>query len=122
MPYSIEALAKEGFSGHLDLVLLASLRQEEMHGYALIERMREASGGRLDYAEGTIYPALRRLEDEGLVRSRWREGDGRRRRVYALTARGARALAAQQADWNSYVRSIKALPSTALMQIGRAHV
>lgn len=102
-------MARDGFSGHLDLVLLASLEHESRHGYALIEHMRETSGGHLDYPEGTIYPALRRLEDQGLVRSRWSDSDGRRRRVYSLTARGARSLAQHRSDWDTYVGSVRAI-------------
>lgn len=102
-------MARDGFSGHLDLVLLASLEHEPRHGYALIEHMRERSGGHLDYAEGTIYPALRRLEDQGLVRSRWSDTDGRRRRVYSLTAHGSRALGRQRSDWDTYVGSVQAI-------------
>jgi PadR family transcriptional regulator, regulatory protein PadR len=102
-------MAREGFSGHLDLLLLASLRDQPMHGYALIEHVRLASQGHFDYPEGTIYPALRRLEDEGLVRSRWSEADTRRRRIYALTAKGQRALINQQTEWSRYIGSVEAV-------------
>jgi PadR family transcriptional regulator, regulatory protein PadR len=102
-------MAREGFSGHLDLLLLASLQDRTMHGYALIEHVRQASGGRFDYPEGTIYPALRRLEDEGLVKSRWTDLDGRRRRIYALTARGTKAFAGQQAEWRRYIGGVEAV-------------
>jgi DNA-binding PadR family transcriptional regulator len=80
-----------------------------MHGYALIEHMREASGGHLDYPEGTIYPALRRLEDQGFVRSRWSDSDGRRRRVYSLTPRGVRSLENHRSEWDRYVGSVRAI-------------
>jgi transcriptional regulator len=102
-------MAKEGFSGHLELLVLASLQTQPMHGYALIEHVRQRSGGQFAYPEGTIYPALRRLEDEGLVRSRWSELDGRRRRVYQLTAQGRRALAEQQEGWSRYIAGVKAV-------------
>jgi PadR family transcriptional regulator PadR len=102
-------MAREGFTGHLDLLLLASLRDQPMHGYALIEHVRLASHGHFDYPEGTIYPALRRLEDETLVRSHWDAADGRKRRVYAVTAKGRRALASQRADWNKYIGSVEAV-------------
>jgi PadR family transcriptional regulator, regulatory protein PadR len=102
-------MPRDSFSGHLDLVLLASLERASMHGYALIDHMRSTSGGRLDYPEGTIYPALRRLEDQGLVRSRWSDSDGRRRRVYSLTAKGARSLESHRSEWDSYVGGVQAL-------------
>lgn len=102
-------MAREAFSGHLDLVLLASLHRRPMHGYALIEDVRETSQGHFDYAEGTIYPALRRLEDDRLVRSSWMESDGRRRRVYALTAEGSHALKRHRDDWSRYIGGVQAV-------------
>src|ERR1700683_422725 len=98
MIYAIQcrAMPREPFSGHLDMLLLAALRSHAMHGYAIIEYMRETSAGQFDYAEGTIYPALRRLEDDGLVESRWSESDGRRRRVYTISPQGTKALLAQR--------------------------
>ena len=81
-------MAREQYSGHLDLLLLAALRARPLHGYAIIDQVRRSSGNRFDYPEGTVYPALHRLEDGGLLRSRWGDVDGRRRREYELTARG----------------------------------
>jgi PadR family transcriptional regulator, regulatory protein PadR len=98
------------YSGHLDLLLLSALRDEALHGYAVIERVRSASGGRFDYPEGTVYPALHRLEDEGLLRSRWVEDAGeRRRRVYELTRKGERALDSYRASWHEFVRGMSAV-------------
>jgi len=102
-------VARETFSGHLDMLLLASLKTRPMHGYAIIEHVREVSAGQFDYPEGTIYPALRRLEDDGLVRSRWSETDGRRRRVYQLTTAGNKALAAQRRTWAQFRTAIEAV-------------
>src|SRR3954447_11439935 len=102
-------MAELSLSGHLDLLLLAALRDGERHGYALIAHLRERSEGRFDYPEGTIYPALRRLEDEGLLASTWRELDGRRRRVYRLTAAGTRALAGRTQEWERFAGSVRAI-------------
>jgi DNA-binding PadR family transcriptional regulator len=102
-------MPREPFSGHLDMLLLAALHTREMHGYAIIEYMREASSGQFDYAEGTIYPALRRLEDDGLVRSGWSEAHGRRRRVYELSATGAKALAGHRSEWERFTRGVEAV-------------
>jgi DNA-binding PadR family transcriptional regulator len=102
-------MAREAFSGHLDLLLLAALRSEPRHGYAVIEHMRSASGGRLDYPEGTVYPALHRLEAEGLLRSRWSEVDGRRRRVYELTRTGTAALDGRRREWERFAESVGAV-------------
>src|SRR5258707_11071275 len=89
-------MPREAFSGHLELLLLAALRSRPMHGYAVIEFVRETSAGQFDYAEGTIYPALRRLEDDGLVRSSWRDENGRRRRGYELSPQGAKGPAGRR--------------------------
>jgi PadR family transcriptional regulator PadR len=102
-------MPREPFSGHLDMLLLAALRSRAMHGYAIIEYVREASAGQFDYAEGTIYPALRRLEDDGLVESRWSERDGRRRRVYTIHAKGRDALAGHRRDWERFRRGVEAV-------------
>src|SRR5215207_10105313 len=92
----------EGVKGHLDLLLLASLKAGSGHGYALIERLRETSGGAFAFPEGTIYPALHRLERLGLVESSWSVDAARRRRVYTLTRKGRDALAREQRDWRRF--------------------
>jgi DNA-binding PadR family transcriptional regulator len=76
------------------------------HGYAVIAALRERSGGTFDLPEGTIYPALHKLEDGGLLSSSWAQPDGRRRRVYGLTQAGVAALAAQQSEWRRFARSV----------------
>jgi PadR family transcriptional regulator PadR len=98
----------EELKGHLDALLLAALEGGPRHGYAVIEALRQTSGGRLDMATGTIYPALRRLEDAGLVTGSWSVVAGRRRRDYRLTPAGARALAAKRADWRDFTATISA--------------
>ena len=95
--------------GQLELVALASLRDGPRHGYAIIKELRGRSGGELDVLEGTLYPALHRLEHAGLVRSRWVTESGRRRRVYELTAKGRRGLRQQESEWRAFVRTLDAV-------------
>lgn len=96
--------------GHLDLLLLATLhRLGPAHGYAVITAMRESSAGTFDLAEGTVYPALHRLERDGLVGSRWDTSAPRRRRVYELTSDGAAALAVKQRQWLDFARGMQAI-------------
>src|SRR6266566_1679012 len=83
----------EELKGHLDAVLLAALEGGPRHGYAVIEALRQSTDGRLDLPTGTIYPALRRLEQAGLIAGAWSVVAGRRRRCYRLTAAGQRAPA-----------------------------
>jgi PadR family transcriptional regulator, regulatory protein PadR len=88
--------------GHLELLLLAAVSSEPGHGYAVIERLRGRSHGAFDFAEGTIYPALHRLEAVGLLESRWSRVGGRRRRVYALTRRGRAVLGEREDEWRRF--------------------
>lgn len=100
---------RERIKGHLDLLLLSVLTAGPAHGYAIIASLRERSGGTFDLPEGTIYPALHRLEDAGLLRSSWAAADGRRRRVYALTDAGADALTAERTEWRRFSRGVQAV-------------
>jgi len=96
--------------GHLDMIVLAALESGPAHGYAVIEIIRKRSGGAFDLPEGTVYPALHRLEEMRLLSSSWATAEsGRRRRVYALTARGKKALAGQRAVWSRFSGAIGAL-------------
>jgi PadR family transcriptional regulator PadR len=88
--------------GHLDFLLLGALAAGPAHGYAVAERLRARSGGALDLREGTLYPALHRLERSGLLDSKWSEVQGRRRRMYQLTAKGRRSLTTQQREWLAF--------------------
>ena len=92
----------EALKGHLDLLLLAVLAEGPAHGYAVIESLRQHSNGHFDLPEGTIYPALHRLESQGLLRSRWQEDAPRRKRVYELTPKGRQALAKRQEEWRKF--------------------
>ncbi len=88
--------------GHLDLLLLAVLSDGAKHGYAVIEDLRERSRDALDLPEGTVYPALHRLEKAGFLSSEWSEVRGRRRRTYRLTEQGRGALGEQSRAWSEF--------------------
>jgi|SRR5579859_237123 len=100
---------RERLKGNLDLLLLSVLSAGPAHGYAVIAALRERSDGTFDLPEGTIYPALHRLEEAGLLASSWAEADGRKRRVYRLTASGAAALTGQQAEWRAFANGVRAV-------------
>lgn len=96
--------------GHLDLVLLATLRRTgPVHGYGLIASLAEGSGGTFDLAEGTVYPALHRMEKDGLVTSEWSHREGRRRRVYSLTPEGREALKVKASTWGRLAAGVAAV-------------
>ena len=92
----------EALKGHLDGMLLAALEDGPRHGYAVIEYLRTASGGQLDLPTGTIYPALHRLEQAGLVSGSWSVTAGRRRRSYVLTDAGRAALQGRRSEWRTF--------------------
>ncbi|HSP72506.1 MAG TPA: helix-turn-helix transcriptional regulator [Gaiellaceae bacterium] len=102
-------MQREVLKGHLDLLLLATVAEEPAHGYLVVERLKERTGGELDLAEGTVYPALHRLERQGLLESSWATAAGRRRRVYRLTRRGHDELAATRSDWTRFSRAVGAV-------------
>ena len=99
----------ERLKGHLDLLLMSVLSRGPGHGYEVITRLRERSDGAFELPEGTVYPALHRLEAAGLLDSDWADIPGRRRRVYALTSKGAAALAAEQVRWRRFAAGMQAV-------------
>jgi transcriptional regulator len=99
----------EVLKGHLDLLLLAAVQGHPAHGYAIAETLRARSNGTFKLPDGTLYPALHRLERAALLTSRWSEATGRRRRVYQLTAKGERTLARQHAEWRDFARAVHAI-------------
>jgi DNA-binding PadR family transcriptional regulator len=94
--------------GHLDALVLAALETEPAHGYSIVRRLRGRSDDVFRLSEGSVYPSLHRLERDRLVRSRWREVKGRRRRVYRITAAGREALAVRRLEWATFARAIAA--------------
>src|SRR5207248_8635084 len=99
----MHSMEGEMLKGHLDMIVLAALSGGPAHGYAVIREIRRRSGGAFDLPEGTIYPALHRLERSGLLSSRWTTAEsGRQRRVYSLTRGGRAALADQRAVWRRF--------------------
>ena len=99
----------QALKGHLDLLLLAVVSDGAKHGYAIIDELRERSGDQFDLPEGTVYPALHRLEKAGLLESDWAEVNGRRRRTYRLTRKGHGALGEQKRVWDEFSDAIAAV-------------
>ena len=96
----------EALKGHLDLLLLAILADGPAHGYAVIESLRQRSDGQFDLPEGTVYPALHRLESQGLLGSHWSEDSARRKRIYHLTPKGQQVLSNRQTEWKKFSKAI----------------
>ncbi|MGB9186340.1 MAG: helix-turn-helix transcriptional regulator [Solirubrobacteraceae bacterium] len=102
-------MRSESLKGHLDALILAVLGGGPRHGYAIIEELERRSGGALALPEGTVYPALHRLEESGLLSSAWSSESGRRRRIYELTRRGQRELGVRRGEWRQFVTAIEAV-------------
>lgn len=89
------------------MLLLAIIAASPGHGYAIAQNLRDRSDGAFDLPEGTIYPALHRLERKGFLNSNWQKAEGRNRRVYDVTPEGSRMLASQTETWAAMQHSIK---------------
>ncbi len=108
-------MKSDGVRGHLDLLLLAILAEGPRHGYSVIVALRERSDQFIDLAEGAVYPALHRLEEDGLLTSSWAAIAGRRRRLYQLTSPGKQRLVEERRHWRVLRDIVDALigPGTA---------
>lgn len=92
--------------GELELLLLAVIAREPVHGYGIIARLRELSGGVLDFPEGHVYPTLHKLEEREAIASQWIVANGRRRKVYLLTAKGTELLDAERRSWEAFSNAV----------------
>jgi DNA-binding PadR family transcriptional regulator len=96
--------------GHLDLFLLSIIASRPTHGYALISELKRRSRGKLDLAEGTVYPALYRLERGGFIKSRLVRPSGEReRRLYSLTTKGRARARAEKTSWLEFIRTAQSI-------------
>ncbi len=93
------------------MLLMAAVDAGASHGYAIVERLRSATEGTFDLPDGTVYPALHRLERAGYLRSSWTESSGRKKRKYELTRKGSRFLDRQKGEWAAFERGVTAVLS-----------
>lgn len=99
--------------GTLDLLILKALSLQPMHGWGIAQRLEQLSRDALRVGQGSLYPALQRLEERGWVDSEWQATDqGRRAKYYSLTRGGRRALAAEQESWQRYVATVELILRT----------
>lgn len=98
--YSAAMLSKELVAASTVPLVLSVLGEGESYGYALIQRVRALSRGKIEWTEGMLYPVLHWMEAEGLIESEWREAEtGRKRKYYLLRREGRRALQAEREQW-----------------------
>ena len=98
--------------GTLDLLILKALSLEPMHGWAIAQRIEQLSREALRVGQGSLYPALQRLEERGWIESAWRIEAGRRAKYYELTTTGRGALGAETAQWRRYVDTVELILGT----------
>ena len=98
----------DSLQGSLDLLVLKILsRRPRLHGYAIMSSIKDWSGEVLHAEEGTLYPALHRMEEAGWIRAEWITKDtGRRARIYELTAAGKKQLAAEESRWQAVTSAV----------------
>ena len=92
--------------GTLEMMMLDVLAHGDSYGYEIVQTVLSRSGGRFELKEGSLYPALHRLERQKLLGSYWGEYDGRRRKYYKLTPAGRKALAARRQEWQSFATGV----------------
>lgn len=91
-------------------IVLAILAEEDSYGYAILQRVRELSGGRMEWTDGMLYPVLHRLERLGYVEARWQIADtGRKRKYYQITSEGRAQLAQEREQWQAVDATLKGI-------------
>jgi len=109
---------RELLKGSTDHLILSLIGQEPMYGYQLIKEMGRKSGGYFQFREGTLYPALHRLEKEGLIKGKWLHlPGGQERRYYYLTEKGHRVLNEKRSEWLGFAAAVNLVTEPA--QVGR---
>jgi PadR family transcriptional regulator PadR len=104
--------------GTLDMLILKAVSLKPLHGYGVLLRIRQISGDALEIPQGSLYPALYRLEHQDLIVAEWGESENSRRaKYYTLTAAGRRRLREQTAGWNRLVSAIGAALNTTSEQV-----
>jgi PadR family transcriptional regulator, regulatory protein PadR len=95
--------------GSLDMMVLSVLKKGPQYGYSMQQQLRDATKGRIPLPAGTLYPLLHRLEADKVIRSRWDDSTGRRRKWYEITKSGAAQLERQAIQWRAYAECIREL-------------
>lgn len=110
MPRRDASIGKDLVAASATPMILSVLASGESYGYDIIRRVRELSSDRLDWSEGMVYPALRRLEQKGLLTSRWVESEsGPRRKYYSITKSGRSALSEERDAWMTVHSALETL-------------
>ncbi|MBN1152387.1 MAG: helix-turn-helix transcriptional regulator [Dehalococcoidia bacterium] len=104
---------RELLKGSTDCLVLSVINSHPSYGYELIKELESRSGGYFHFREGTLYPALHRMEKEGLVEGRWETlPSGQERRYYCITERGRQALEHKRSTWTDFSAAVRSVLST----------
>ena len=99
-------------------IVLAILAEEDSYGYAILQRVRELSGGQMEWTDGMLYPVLHRLERLGFIEARWEVAEnGRRRKYYAITTQGRAQLAEERRQWQAVDETLRGVWSALCSRI-----
>ena len=90
-------------------IVLAILAEDDSYGYAILQRVREVSGGRMEWTDGMLYPVLHRLERLGFIKARWEVANGRRRKYYSLTPGGRAQLKIEREQWQAVDTTLRSI-------------
>ena len=103
-------------------IVLAILAEGDSYGYAILKRVRELSGGQMEWTDGMLYPVLHRLERLGHVEARWEVAEsGRRRKYYSITSRGRAQLAEERRQWQAVEETLRGIWSMVRVSIPGSH-
>jgi PadR family transcriptional regulator PadR len=103
-------------------IVLAILAEEDSYGYAIIKRVRELSGGRMEWTDGMLYPVLHRLERLGHVKARWQVAEsGRRRKYYRITSQGRAQLAEERRQWQAVDATLRGIWQAFSLPVPASH-
>ncbi|MEO8984713.1 MAG: helix-turn-helix transcriptional regulator [Rhodanobacter sp.] len=116
------AINKDLIAASSTPIVLAILAEGDSYGYAILQRVRELSGGRMEWTDGMLYPVLHRLERLGLIQARWETADsGRRRKYYQLTPAGREQLAEERRQWQAVDATLRSIWNVLSVPLATRH-
>lgn len=118
--YEVKIMDTRLLSGTLDMMILQVVSREPSYGYMIVQTVMAGSGGYFEVKEGSLYPALHKMERQGFLSSYWVDTqDGRRRKYYRITAAGSKALAEKQKEWTSFSTGVNGILGGPTSEVAR---
>lgn len=99
-------ISKELLKGSTKMLILEMVKDENMYGYQMIKKLKEKSNNVFEFKEGTLYPIVHSLEEEGLISSYWDDTTGKKRKYYAITIKGKKSLKEKNEEWKIFSESV----------------